>query len=129
MGALSARRRSPTDDPRNRRRRHGDRAGIAAESRLTLPLSAHPERPPSSAAWITGGAAVAMLWFGVYWRLVGRGRLASSRRVRQPSRRGCSLVRFRCAQGADVVDPRRLRHGYRAQLFSPERTRALLAGR
>jgi uncharacterized protein len=99
---------------------------------MSVPVSSHPDRPHSSAVWITATLAAIALWFAVYWRLqdfsnwiVSFLPLASGSHLEEAARffiydtpkvlMLLTLVVF----GMGIV----------RSFFSPERTRALLAGK
>lgn len=99
---------------------------------MSVQISSHPERPPSAAAWIAGTLAAIALWFVVYWRLEDvSGWLAS----RLPVSQGTHLdeaARFFLFDTPKVLMLLTLvvfGMGVVRSFFSPERTRALLAGR
>lgn len=89
-------------------------------------------RAPSSAVWIAGVLAAVALWFAIYWRLESFSAWLVYRLPVQPGTRLEEAVRFFAFDAPKVLMLLTLvvfGMGVVRSFFSPERTRALLAGR
>ena len=99
---------------------------------MSVPLSTHHEDSPSSVAWIAGAGAVVVLWFGVYWRLEAFSTWVVSLLPVVPGSHLEEAARFFVFDAPKVLMLLTLvvfGMGVVRSFFSPERTRALLAGR
>jgi uncharacterized membrane protein YraQ (UPF0718 family) len=98
-------------------------AGLSAET---------GPRAPSTAAWITGVLAAVALWFAIYWRLEAFSTWVVSHLPVQPGTHLEEAARFFAFDSLKVLMLLTLvvfGMGIVRSFFSPERTRALLAGR
>jgi uncharacterized membrane protein YraQ (UPF0718 family) len=99
---------------------------------VSIPLETHHEGPPSSATWVAGVAVVVVLWFGVYWRLealsawfVSLLPIASGGHLEEAAR----FFAFDAPKVLMLLTLVVFGMGLVRSFFSPERTRALLAGK
>ncbi len=99
-------------------------------------MTAHSIRPgprePSSATWIAGVVAAVALWFAIYWRLEAFSAWAASLVPVVAGSRVEDAARFFVFEAPKVLMLLTLvvfAMGIVRSFFSPERTRALLAGR
>jgi len=98
-------------------------AGLSAET---------GPRAPSTAAWIMGVLAAVALWFAIYWRLEAFSTWVVSRLPVPPGTHLEEAARFFAFDAPKVLMLLTLvvfGMGIVRSFFSPERTRALLAGR
>ena len=99
---------------------------------MSVQLSTHPERSPTSAVWVAGTLAALALWFAVYWRLEDFSTWAVSKLALAPGSHLEEAAKFFVFDTPKVLMLLTLvvfGMGVVRSFFSPERTRALLAGK
>ena len=99
---------------------------------MSVQISTHPNRSPSSALWIAATLAAIALWFAIYWRLedfstwlVSLFPVASGSHLEEAAR----FFAFDTPKVLMLLALVVFGMGVVRSFFSPERTRALLAGR
>lgn len=99
---------------------------------MSVGLSTQPERPASPAMWFAATVAAIGLWFAIYWRLEAFSTWLVSLLPVAPGSHVEEAVRFFVFDAPKVLMLLALvvfGMGIVRSFFSPERTRALLAGR